>query len=134
MSPTTFARCAPGSCPTKRRRRSRPPRVSFVISLFDRRLNFVETFMKTRNKLLELVTVDRWPKEMLEILDETGTCPQCGTLLNQRKLIQRRVWQKMSPATRAGLIDPDSEPEDATTSIAETEPDFPGSTLDAGSA
>jgi hypothetical protein len=73
--------------------------------------------MKTRSKLLELVSVDRWLKEMLEILDETGTCPQCDTSLNQRKLIQRRVWQKKSPAARAGLIDPDepeATPADAT--------------------
>jgi hypothetical protein len=38
--------------------------------IFDRRLRWAETFVATRSKLLELITVEVWLQEMLAIIEE----------------------------------------------------------------
>jgi hypothetical protein len=49
-----------------------PARLGYTLALFDKRLRWAETFLNVRSKLLELISLDVWSQELLQMLAEEG--------------------------------------------------------------
>jgi IclR-like helix-turn-helix domain-containing protein len=66
-----------------------PARLGYTLALFDKRLRWAETFLNARSKLLDLISVDVWMTEMLEMLAEEG-----GPHLKERMMerIRERIF------------------------------------------
>ncbi len=91
-----------------------PVRVSYAIALFDKRLRWAEAFVSTRSKLLELISVDHWLREMLAIVEEVGRCPKCGEDTHARERVLERIRAKL-----LGRQLPASDPSGGDQSVAE---------------
>ena len=76
-------------------------RLGYTLALFDKRLRWAETFLNARSKLLDLISVDVWMQEMLQMIVEEG-----GPHLKERMLerIRERVFGRRVPrlATKEG--------------------------------
>jgi hypothetical protein len=64
-------------------------RLAYTLALFDKRLRWAETFLNARSKLLDLISVDVWMQEMLQMIAEEG-----GPHLKERMLerIRERIF------------------------------------------
>jgi hypothetical protein len=77
-----------------------PTRLNYTLALFDKRLRWAETFVATRSKLLELITVEVWLQEMLAIIEEEA--PGAKARILDR--IRARIIGREIPA-QAELLD-----------------------------
>jgi hypothetical protein len=71
-----------------------PVRLTYTLALFDKRLRWAETFLNARSKLLDLISVDVWMQEMLQLIAEEG-----GPHLKERMLerIRERIFGRRVP-------------------------------------
>jgi IclR helix-turn-helix domain len=60
-------------------------RLAYTLALFDKRLRWAERFLAARSKLLDLISVDVWMQEMLQMIAEEG-----GPHLKERMLATSR--------------------------------------------
>jgi hypothetical protein len=85
-----------------------PARLGYTLALFDKRLRWAETFLNARSKLLDLISVDVWMQEMLQMIAEEG-----GPHLKERLLerIRERIFGRRVPrlATKHGADDSPAE-------------------------
>jgi DNA-binding MarR family transcriptional regulator len=72
-----------------------PTRVTFVISLFDKRINWVNSFLSQREKMLKMLGTDAWIHELFAMLDEEDDCPHCHQALQQKARIMERIRRKL---------------------------------------
>jgi hypothetical protein len=86
-----------------------PARLGYTLALFDKRLRWAETFLNARSKLLDLISVDVWMQEMLQMIAEEG-----GPHLKERMLerIRERIFGRRVPrlAPRVDAADSTIEP------------------------
>jgi IclR helix-turn-helix domain len=71
-----------------------PARLGYTLAVFDKRLRWAETFLNARGKLLDLISVDVWIQEMLQMIAEEG-----GLHLKERMLerIRERIFGRRLP-------------------------------------
>ena len=70
-----------------------PARLWYTLALFDKRLRWAETFLNARAKLLELISVDVWIQELLQMIAEEGG-PHLKARMLERirmRIIGRRI-------------------------------------------
>lgn len=76
-----------------------PARLNYTLALFDKRLRWAETFVATRSKLLELITVEVWLQEMLVIIEEEAPGAKARILDRIRvRIIGREVPAQLQVA------------------------------------
>jgi hypothetical protein len=77
-------------------------RLAYTLALFDKRLRWAETFLNARSKLLDLISVDVWMQEMLQMLAEEGG-PHLKERMLERiraRIIGRRIV-RLAPGERS---------------------------------
>jgi hypothetical protein len=70
-------------------------RVGLVISLFDKRIAWVNAFLAQREKMLRMLGTDAWIHELFALLDEEDHCPHCHQALQQKARIMERIRRKL---------------------------------------
>ena len=77
-------------------------RLAYTLALFDKRLRWAETFLNARSKLLDLISVDVWMQEMLQMIAEEGG-PHLKERMLERiraRIIGRRIV-RLAPGERS---------------------------------
>jgi hypothetical protein len=75
-----------------------PARLNYTLALFDKRLRWAETFVVTRSKLLELITVEVWLQDMLAIIEEEAPGAKARILERIRaRIIGREITARADP-------------------------------------